>query len=315
MNWQLLKVSADRTHHIDVERIPAYDVRFDCVLSFHEPGLAPVVKDALAWHVYCDGSPAYAWRFKKTFGFYEGLAAVESEYGWHHIYPSGLPTYAERYAWCGNFQGERCSVRHFDDSYSHIGPNGKPAYSRRWRYAGDYREEIAVVQAIDGRSSHIDPHGDLIHAQWFGDLDIFHKSFARARDQGGWTHIALTGKPIYIRRFAAVEPFYNGQARVERFDGGIEVIDESGHTLIELRPERHSNFSMLSSDMVGFWRTQTIGIAVQLGVIEALPGTNAEIAERCALTLNGTSRILRALAELRLAIYDGKYWNLIDKGT
>jgi len=36
-------------------------------------------------------------------------------------------------------------------------------------------------------------------------------------------------------RFAAVEPFYNGQARVERMDGRLEVIDETGKFLIELR--------------------------------------------------------------------------------
>jgi ubiquinone/menaquinone biosynthesis C-methylase UbiE len=315
MDWQRLKVSAEGTHHVNVEKMPAYAARFDCVLSFHEPGLASVMKDALAWHIHGDGSPAYARRFKKTFGFYEGLAAVVSENGWHHIYPSGTPVYAEHHAWCGNFQGGRCPVRHFDGFYSHIGPDGKPAYSKRWRYAGDYREEIAVVQAVDGRAGHIDPAGEFIHEQWFEDLDVFHKGLARARDHNGWTHISKTGEPIYHRRFAAVEPFYNGQARVERFDGGFEVIDESGHTLIELRSGRRSEFSKLSEDMVGFWRTRTIGAAVQLGIIEALPGAETEIAARCTLTLDGSRRILRALAELHLVIYDGKYWTLTDKGS
>jgi Fe-S cluster biogenesis protein NfuA len=35
----------------------------------------------------------------------------------------------------------------------------------------------------------------------------------------------MLGTPIYAGSFAAMEPFYNGQARVERFDGGLEVID------------------------------------------------------------------------------------------
>ena len=46
-----------------------------------------------------------------------------------------------------------------------------------------------------------------------------------------WAHL-LKLEPLsdegFRRRFAAVEPFYNGQARVERFDGGLEVIDPSG---------------------------------------------------------------------------------------
>ena len=56
--------------------------------------------------------------------------------------------------------------------------------------------------------------------------------FARARDGDGWMHVDLHGSPAYARRFAAVEPFYNGQARVERFDGGLEVINEQGQSLI-----------------------------------------------------------------------------------
>ncbi|MEZ4226804.1 MAG: hypothetical protein R3B13_38030 [Polyangiaceae bacterium] len=64
---------------------------------------------------------------------------------------------------------------------------------------------------------------------------MFHKGFARARDEHGWTHVDAQGCPAYSRRFQAVEPFYNGQARVERFDGGLEVIDEGGVTLVELR--------------------------------------------------------------------------------
>jgi hypothetical protein len=40
---------------------------------------------------------------------------------------------------------------------------------------------------------------------------------------------------MYSRRFAMVEPFYNGQARVETFDGGHEVIDERANSLVLLR--------------------------------------------------------------------------------
>ena len=58
---------------------------------------------------------------------------------------------------------------------------------------------------------------------------------ARARDDG-WMHIDATGRPLYRRRFAALEPFYNGQARVERFDGTLEVMDEAGRRLVVLGP-------------------------------------------------------------------------------
>jgi hypothetical protein len=189
-----------------------------------------------------------------------------------------------------------------------------PAYSERWRYAGDFRDGIAVIQAEDGRSTHIDENGGFLHQRWFLDLDVFHKGFARARDEGGWMHIDRAGRPMYARRFAAVEPFYNGQARVECFNGALAVIDENGTTLVQLRPPLRSEFAALSGDMVGFWRTQTIAAAVALGVFEALPGTAGEIAARCRLQPERAPRLLRALAELMLIRQENEIWHCAPRG-
>jgi hypothetical protein len=314
MNWAELAVSPEGTHHQAPGGAPAYAERFDQVLKFHSPGLAPVLKQGRAWHIRWDGSPAYERRFTRTFGFYEGLAAVTDADNWHHVTSEGKDGYPERYGWCGNFQGSRCAVRDRGGAYLHINGAGRPIYSDRWRYAGDYRDGIAVVQASDGCSTHIDENGRLLHERWFVDLDVFHKGFARARDEAGWAHIDLRGQPIYGLRFAAIEPFYNGQARVERFDGGLEVIDEAGKTIVELRPARQSEFAALSGDMVGFWRTQTIASAVRLGVVEALPASEAAIAERCGLRPEGAARILRGLGELRLAEKRAQGWHLTPRG-
>lgn len=314
MSWQSLKASSCGTHHVDERGGPAYGQRFDGVLKFHPPGLAPVHRRGQAWHVRSDGSPAYARRFIRTFGYYEALAAVVAPQGWHHITVDGTDAYARRYAWCGNFQQGRCAVRDHDGDYHHITPEGDAAYPDRWRYAGDYRDGMAVVQAADGHSTHIGLDGTLIHGKWFVDLDVFHKGFARARDDDGWMHVDIQGRPAYARRFQAVEPFYNGQARVERLDGALEVIDENGATLVQLRPARRSEFASLSGDLVGFWRTQTIGAAVELGVIEALPATESEVEERCRLRSNGARRLLRALGELGLTARQGDQWTLTGRG-
>jgi hypothetical protein len=314
MIWQSFHVSSCGTHHVDDRGGPAYDQRFDEVLKFHPPGLAPVRRRGQAWHVRSDGSAAYDRRFIRTFGYYEGLAAVVTPEGWHHITTDGADAYKRRYAWCGNFQQGRCAVRDRDGAYQHIMPEGDSAYSDQWRYAGDYRDGIAVVQAADGHSTHIGLDGSLAHGKWFVDLDVFHKGFARARDEGGWMHVDFQGRPAYARRFQAVEPFYNGQARIERFDGSLEIIDENGVCLVELRPARRSEFASLSGDMVGFWRTQTIGAAVELGVIEGLPATESEIAERCRLRHDGARRLLRALGELGLIVRQNGQWGLTGRG-
>ena len=313
MTWTKLSVAPSSTHHL-LDDSPAYGERFDEVLSFHAPGLAPVRRGPDAWHITPTGAEAYKDRFRQTFGFYQGLAAVITDDGWRHIDPSGKKTYPQRYDWCGNFQGGRCTVRETDGTYRHITRTGAPAYPQPWRYAGDFRDGIAVVQAPDGRSTHIAVDGKLVHGRWFLDLDVFHKGFARARDEAGWTHVDRTGIPVYSRRFAAVEPFYNGQARAERFDGGLEIIDESGVVTNELRAARRSEFAALSGAMVGFWHTQTIAAAVKLGIFETLPGSDDDIARSCGLRVDRASRLLRALGELSLMTKTATEWCITARG-
>ena len=314
MTWSGIDVSRAGTHHVR-GNTPLYAERFDEVLKFHEPGLAAVRRGDEAWHIRVDGTAGYERRFRRTFGFYEGRAAAVAPDGWLHVLPDGNDLCEHRFAWCGNFQGGRCTVRELDGAYLHTTPEGIPAYENRWRYAGDYRDGVAVVQSDDGRSTHIDPYGEPIHGVWFLDLDVFHKGCARARDEAGWMHVDRAGRPRYGRRFAAVEPFYNGQARTERFDGGLEVIDEKGARVAELRPALKGEFAALSDDLVGFWRTQAICTAVELGVFEALPGTAEEITRACGLEPRRTGRLLRALAELRLATEEDDAWRTTGRGT
>lgn len=237
--WKRSEVAPQGTHHI-IQGNPLYSERFDEVLKFHAPGFAPVRKAAQAWHIDEQGQPIYPQRYVRTFGFYEGRASVISQKVWFHILPDGMALSDARYAWCGNFQDGRCPVRSLEGHYLHILLSGAPAYAARWRYAGDFRDGVAVVQSDMGRSTHIDRDGQLLHNHWYLDLDVFHKGFARARDEEGWMHINIDAKPCYHRRFASVEPFYNGQARVERFDGGLEVIGEDGSRIVELRPTHQS---------------------------------------------------------------------------
>lgn len=233
-DWNQLKVAPEGTHHLKLGA-PAYEHRFDRVLKFHAPGLAPVAMGGQAWHILPDGQPAYSARFLGTFGFYEGLAAVRDNSGWFHVAPEGRAIYAQRYAWCGNFQEGLCTTRDGRGRYAHIDRDGHEVGARSWAYAGDFRDGLAVVQRDDGLSSHLNWVGELLHNNWFLDLDVFHKGSARARDAVGWFHIRRDGTQLYTRRFAMIEPFYNDQARVETLEGGLEIVDERGATLIQLR--------------------------------------------------------------------------------
>ncbi|WP_437650359.1 hypothetical protein [Sorangium sp. So ce362] len=76
---------------------------------------------------------------------------------------------------------------------------------------------------------------------------VVRKGFTRARDERGWMHVDGRAQPAYARRFAMAEPFYNGQARVERFDGSLEIIDEAGRTMVVLRAASRSELEVLSA--------------------------------------------------------------------
>ncbi len=307
--WRTSRVVAAGTHHVGPDGNPLYRSRFLEVLKFHAPGLAPVLDCSGAYHITPNGQPTYEARHQRTFGFYEDRAAVHSWGGWFHILPYGGPLYPERYAWCGNFQEGRCPVRTGDGLYFHVTAEGAVAYGERYRYAGDFRDGLAVVQREDGKHSHIDRDGSLLHGKWFMDLDVFHKNHARARDARGWHHVNLSGEPIYRHRFENVEPFYNGQARVQGFDGSLSVIDEAGETVLELRPPLRSPLEELSADMVGYWRTQTIRAGVELGVFEALPASSSGLEMKLGLPESLGARLLRGLAELGLVELqdDGNY--------
>ncbi len=232
--WKYYTIAPEQTHH-PLYGYPAYTTRFKEVLKFHVPGLAPVLTETAAYHIKSDGRAAYKRRFVRTFGFYELRAAAQTHEGWQHILTDGTPLYQEYYAWCGNFQEGYCTVRQFDTTYRHIWLDGTRAYNACYRYAGDFRDGIAVVQREDGLHTHIQGEGQLVHGHWFLNLDVFHKGYARARDEAGWFHIDKVGRPLYHRRFAAIEPFYNGQARVEEHSGALLIIDETARTLVHLR--------------------------------------------------------------------------------
>jgi hypothetical protein len=234
IRWDQARVAPARTHHLTADRVPLYPARFAEVLSFHAPGLAAARDASGAFHIGPSGKPAYARRFTRSYGFYDGLAAVEEAGRAFHILPDGTDLGPERYAWCGNFQGRRCTVRGVGGEYFHVDLTGKPLYPERHAYAGDFREGIAVVQEQTGYHMHIGGDGRPLNGRRFLDLDVFHKGYARARDACGWHHVNREGEPAYACRFAAAEPFYNGQSRVEREDGALEIIDERGITVCRL---------------------------------------------------------------------------------
>ena len=303
---QASRVSADGTHHVeDATGKPLYHERFSWVLPFHEPGFAPVgISGGGAWHIRLDGSAAYTQRYDRTFGFYgPKLAAVVAGQAWFHISPCGQRAYTDEWAWVGNFQGGRCAVRRADGGYAHIDAEGTLRTGGPHAYAGDFREGLAVVRsAFDGLCRHVDaegraPLGAPPSRGWL-DLDVFHKGFARARDERGWHFVrrADWGDASTGVRYSALEPFYNGQALATRLDGNRCVVTEDGRTALELLPARGEDDGALQSLVTGYWPA----LAVRTGLREGLPALAAGDGGLSVPNDSRTAVLAAAWAELGL---------------
>lgn len=271
--WQASRPATSGTHHVTTtDGQTLYAARYDQVLPFHAPGLAPASCGSEAFHILPNGKPAYTRRFDRTFGFYDTLAAVVSGGHYFHIHPSGDNTYAETWNWCGNFQQRRCVVRDAYGHYHHIRTNGTVLSGSPYRYAGDFREGAAVVRDRHGLCCHIDRQGELLHSRAFFDLDVFHKGFARARDAAGWFHITQDGRDVSGgRRYRSLEPFYNGQALVKMRDGEMAVIDEEGALQIAVQRSADEYRAELHAISISFWQPLAMRLGVRLGLAGGVP--------------------------------------------
>ena len=234
MTWSDIKVSDDGTHFVlNDEKL--YGRSFIEALKFHAPGLAPVKDESGCYHIDINGSALYGRRYLRTFGFYCNRAAVIDKEGWVHIDDKGARVYDEKFAWAGNFQEDKCTVRSIIGCYFHIDAMGRRVYEEVYSYAGDFKDGVACVRLHSGFFIHIDGCGAPINDKHFLDLGVFHKNYATAKDERGWHHIDKAGDALYRERYQLVEPFYNGFALATNFEGSKVVIGEAGEIVHEIR--------------------------------------------------------------------------------
>lgn len=272
ISLEKIEISKDETHHL-YEGMPLYEKRFDCVLSFHPPGVAAVIDNTGAYHITFEGDPQYEERFIKSFGVYEGIAAVVDNSGWYHIGLNGKPKYEKRYEWVGNFQEGRCPVRDIGGDFFHIKKDGSLVYNEKYKYVGDYKYGFAVVYGYDGFARHIDKFGNFLHEKKFIELGIFHKGFATAKDNRGAFHINKNGDALYQERYKWIEPFYNGFALVGKHNREKLIIDEQGKTIHKIDNQNSHNIQSflrhkLMRMLVGYWKTQIIHSIVELEILD-----------------------------------------------
>ncbi|MCC5944939.1 MAG: WG repeat-containing protein [Bernardetiaceae bacterium] len=233
MNWQDIKISPDNKSFWYKGKM-LFDRIFIDALKFHSPGFAAVQDDEGSYHIDTDGKAIYVERYDRTFGFYCNRATVVKGKDWFHLTEKSEKAYSQIFSWCGNYQESLCTVRDNSNRYFHIDLWGSEIYTQKFIYAGDYKDGFACVRLHNGFYKHIDIKGNFLNNKEFYDLGVFHKNFAAAKDQKGWFHIDKNGNPIYSQRYQAIEPFYNGFAVADTFEGKKQIIDEQGKTILVL---------------------------------------------------------------------------------
>ena len=296
MDWQDSKVSLDMRFH-EVKGVPMYVERYDQVLSFHAPGLAPVRKGDAWFHIGPDGKKTYRYEYDRVFGYYYGMAAVSDHGKWFHIKPDGEQAYRFHFKWVGNFQENLCVVIDYEGHYYHINSNGERVYKENYRYAGDYHEGVAAVLGEDGLFFHVLNDGSKLNSSKFLEAGTFHKGYATVRDSVGWFHCNRNGEEVYKDRYASIEPFYNGLARVTAFNGEIKRIDETGGTVDRIRASLLDPFMRVSHDLVGYWKSFLLGKAIETGIFEILPANLDTISRSLSMSSEMVQLIMQALQE------------------
>lgn len=273
--WTLSAVAPSGDHHVVLgTSTPLYSARFvpESVLSFHEPGLAAVTLAegaANACHVRDSGEPAYAARFRRTFGFYEGIASVVDECSrWFSVRPDGERAFPQlpAWRWLGNSQEGRCVATGTDGYYVTSSRDGR-VVAGPFAYAGDFRDGAAVVRdAASGLCMHVDRSGTALCEARFFDLDVLHKGLARARDARGWFHVRPDGSDAGSgARYAAIEPFYNGRALATTLQGARVVVDETGAAVEQLPSSDGEVAARLQELLVAYWAPFAVAHGLRAG--------------------------------------------------
>ncbi|WP_405376981.1 methyltransferase [Nonlabens sp. Asnod3-A02] len=225
MNWKDIELNEDQTGY-SFNGQTLFEKQFLNALNFHKEGLAAVKDASGAYHIDMNGDSIYTQRYTRTFGYYYEKAAVLLKGKAFHIDMKGNRIYKEEYLWTGNYQQEICTVKDGSQNYYHINSKGERLYNDNYKYAGDFRENIACVQLYNNLFTHIYKDGSRVHNKLFKDLNVYHKGHACAKDNLGWCHIDLKGKPIYRERYLLLEPFYNGVALATDLSGEKVLVSE-----------------------------------------------------------------------------------------
>ena len=175
-------------------------------------------------------------------------------------------------------------------------------------YAGDFREGAAVIRRSDGLCVHVNSNGAALHAhislagRGLLELDMYHKGLARARDERGWFWGDRAGDDAGFGVFAAVEPFYNGQALVTGLDGVRRVVTDAGSVAVADLPASSRDVeAKVQSLSTAYWASA----ALRMGLDAGLPAAAAAGHLRAAgalLELDATAGGMREALARRVSM-------------
>ncbi len=222
-----------------------------------EVALFPAQVDGKYGFIDASGAMMIRPQFKETYGFSDGLAAVQVGELWGFVDPSGKMVIRPRYVDVRGFSGGLAAVSLNYRKYGYIDKSGTMVIKRRYEYAGGFSEGRAWVSRDGYVYGFIDVNGTMAIAPRFNAVSAFSEGLAGVATGDGLAFVDASGTTVIEPQFTWEDggdyEFSDGLAAVS-VDGEWGYVDRTGTVVIEPQFKWAGRFSDGLSPVQGFVR-------------------------------------------------------------
>jgi len=158
-----------------------------------EVDLFPVAVNGSYGFIDASGAVVIEPQFRDTYGFSDGLAAVQVGYRWGFIDPSGKMVIPPRYAAVSGFSGGLAAVSRNYRKYGYIDKTGTMVIKPRYDEAGSFSEGLAWVSRDMYEYGFIDASGTMVIDPQYDSVRDFSEGLAGVMTYDGLVFVDTSG--------------------------------------------------------------------------------------------------------------------------
>ena len=236
--------------------IPSPSVAPDVVVD-----LFPVAVNGRYGFIDASGAMVIEPRFKDTYGFSDGLAAVQVGYRWGFIDPKGRMVVRPRYAAVSGFSGGLAAVSRNYRKFGYIDKIGTMVIKPRFDEAGNFSEGLAWVSRDGDEYGFIDASGAMVVEPRYDSAWDFSEGLAGVMTYDGLVFVDASGT-VAIRPSSEWGDlwcgFSEGLAAIS-IHGKWGFVDKSGALVTKVRFKSAGSFADGLAPVQGFVKSPSRG--------------------------------------------------------